>query len=1197
MKEVLDHAYELAEGFLPDKAKADIDASNEIADLVEDIRTEYEKYINAKQHLQKAQEKADKLKRKIIGFADLLGLEPIEEMAVEELFLKAQNRIDEARSKRKQVEEIESEVKRIDNELLDLQAKRKELQEKADYIEEALERLGEGDVERGRQMFSQYKEKQKRINELEQTLCDEEAIFSKELLAYDISGLNALLSSLKQYIKETDSEIADLEKKVEALTRPLDYIDEPIRRFVLHGDEWAEGWLIESIRMYMQTMTGEGFKQGEESPLPERVVDAFYNWWNEQSSEKAEQRTTQKSVHQTLKTPEIKLAPTGEIYLYFPAQRFYNDEVSSRAWIRITDREGEQLVENIPLDIYKKEEGLLETESTSISVLSPVGVINVAFGFGQDVLKNWLMRLFIEEQLPLMIFDEKGSLVFSDPLPREKLWFMFEESLGFQEFLTPLEEDTVDLDKTYYQQLIDTSKFPGEKISVVDANNRQHDLILTGEEVLIPQLSGKAIDGVMVDESYPLYLRDSISIYVPTVDLDELKDWLIQIRPRAGYPGKEASWNFEELQDLLKVQPGGNMVLLSLEQTDLFEQEPCGRYTISIFNPAGEKFNYDISFVDDLKVSFTPQICPPIEKDDQRIEMKLTCPEDLVFDVFEPAKLTETKGRVSQVVVENASNYVHGSLRKEGVEESFFKLPLSITVPKIRWSVEGLKESAFEVWNEKTEELWLGDWQEAQSLNLKISVPLYLNARARLRLEGTDQHYDREIKKGLAKFDLLPFTDTVKARSKPGYFYLTLYDHDKNEKIIDCLLFLVRIRWEVEDLSLEQTKEEEDVQYRFKWVDRGKMNDRILKLWDKSRPFNPPVMEKEIPDEASEIVFYAGLEELPPGQYLAQFVAEDPWEATHAEVSFPQSDYSVFPVEIKGYQVVISSWKVQWIKQNEINVWGRIANNPGNLEIYVTTLGRKKGSWVSWSSSAISDDKGCFNVTFKAEKDFAHWIGITAENEPSVNLYSVIPDAAPLQFLLGEEVPEVIKEDSSGITAVQIYDKKDLDHQYPFHVLDNESVRHSLRREEKEMTLRVKMADLTVKEAKLLAGYTRNEHTLELEQGVRCTGEGCRRKGYTQLFPNHDAWYTHTQPTKSPECKSVEINYENVAVKVVYVWDVVPWWQKATKVFPFLEWPVLISSTGEKLENYKSTNELANELLEQERVWFEQLINTGLIDS
>ena len=1196
LQEVLEQAYKLAGGFLPDEARADI--SNDIAGLVEDIRTKYEKYIDAKQSLQVAQQKANELEERITEFANLLGLENIEGKNIGVLFLEAQNRIDEAQSRRKQIVEIESAIKQINSELIDLQDERKEMQGKADYIKGTLSKLGEGDLEHGRQVFAQHKEKQQQINALEKSLSDEVlASYKEELLAYDFSALNTLLNNLNQYIEETDSEIASLQKRMEALTRPLDYMDEPIRRFVLHGDEWAEGWLIESVSMYMKTMTGESFKQGEESPLPVRVVDAFHNWWNEQSSEAVEKGNTQIAVHQKIKTPEIKLAHTGEIYLYFPSQRFYSNEVSSRAWIRIADREDEQLLEDILLEVYKKEGGLLETESTSISVMAPLEVINVAFGFGKDVLQKWSLRLFIENKLPLMIFDERGSLVFSDPLPRERLWFVFEEKIGFKKLLPPLEEDRVNLDKTYYLQLIDTSQFPGEKISVVDANNKQHDLYLTGQGLMYTQLSGKAIDGVMVEETYPLYWKESVEIYVPTVDLDELKDWLIQVRPRAGYPGQEASLNFEELQDLLKVQPGGNMALLPLGQTDLFEQEPCGRHTINIFNPAGEKFNYDVSFVDDLKFSFTPQICPPNEKDDQQIEMKLTCPEDLVFDVFEPAKLTEKRGSVSQVAVSKASNYVHGSLRKEGVEESFFKLPLSIKVPKIRWSLEGLKESAFEVWNEKTEELWLGDWQEAQSLNLKISVPAYLNARASLSLKGTDQHYDREIKKGLAKFDLLPFIDTLKAHSKPAYFYLALYDRDKKENIIECLLFMVRVRWEVEDLSLEQAKEGEAFLYRFKWVDQGKMNNRVLRLWDKDSPFNPPVMEKEIPDDASEIVFNAGLEELPPGQYLAQFIAEDPWEATHAEVSFPQSDYNVFPVEIKGDQALIRDWELCWLKDNEIEVSGRMANCYENTQVDVNIIGRKNGKWINWQASTVTGDKGNFNVVLTAEKYFARWIGITARAEPLAYLYSLLPETAPLIFHFERITQEIEKIVNSNMIRVELIEEDEQGNNTHHYVREGSQLINAIQEGKSAVAFTLDIGGIDT-EAKLVIERSAEKYNfnLELKQGTKCTGCGA-------ILMDQKAWFDHSNVLhrrENPNCHKLIPNYTKAKANLSIIWDTTSITDQSEILKTHFCWPVLLVNTNPNtksnvIKKNRNIADLANELLELEVKWFEKLSKSGLI--
>lgn len=1201
-RKVLDQAYESAGRFLPDEASADVDAYKKTAGLLEEIRVKYEKYIDAKHRLQVAREKADELKINLTGFTDLLELESIEDKSLEELYQLAEDRLNEACSKRKQAEEMENEFKRINGEVLGLYAKGKVVQEKINTIEVNLMKLGEGDLERGRVLYSQYKEKLNRINALEQTICNEEAKFSDELVAFDLKELGALLKNLKQYIEETDSDIASLQKRMEALTRPLDYIDEPIRRFIIHGDEWADGWLIESVRIYMQTMAGEGFKQSEKSSLPVRVVEAFHDWREKQSKEVGKQQMTEVNIHQKLNTPGIKRSPTGEIYLHFPSQRFYSPEASYRAWIRICDSEGEQLLEDIPLDVYQREGVLLETENTSITFLEAVGGISVVFGFGASVLQTWFLRLFIEDGLPVIIFDESGNLVFSDSLPRAKLWFVFEESIEFMEIMTPLEEDKVELGETYYHQLINTTKFSGDKIRVVDANNIQYDLNLTGKEAKVPRLSGEVIDGVVIDEVYPLYYRESIAIYVPTVDLEDLKGWLIEVGPLSGYPGNKASWNFEELEDFLKVQPCGSMVSLTLASTHLFEEMPCGRYKIRIINPDGDKFNYDISFVESFELTFKPQIIPPYNKDMQPVSMELICPDGLAFDLLEPAEVIESGGKISRFRVESAGNSVRGSIRRIEVEDSTFKLPVSITVPKIRWAVEGLRGSAFEVWSEKVGEFWYGDWQEARSLKLKISVPDYIDARASLKLDGTAQYNDSDIKNGLARFDLLSFLDTLKTETAPGKFELTLYDRNRKEVIIDCLLFVVIVRWAVESFTLEHNREGQSMQYQFRWVDRGKMSNRVLKLWNKSRPFDPPLVEKEIPDETNELVFKASLKELPPGQYLAQFLAEDPWEGTRTDVSFPQHDYNIFPFEITGDQIVITSWDVQWVKQNEIYVCGRLVNAPGSVTVNVTIIGRKNEQWTSWSSSAITDDGGYFNVIFKAEKDFAHWIGISVDNEPLVNLYAVIPEAAPLYFLLGEEVPEVIRGDSSGIAAVQIFDKKDLDHQYPFYVLGNEALKKSLEEKKEEIDLRVKMADESIKEAKLLAHYSRSDYTLKLEQGVRCTGKGCMELGYTRIFPSQSAWFNHTQRLESPECKSMETNYVNIEVKVVFVWDADPFWQRAINVFPSLERPVFMSSMFEKhlkdkLDNYENIDELANALIEQEKIWFEQLIKAGLIDS
>jgi hypothetical protein len=282
-----------------------------------------------------------------------------------------------------------------------------------------------------------------------------------------------------------------------------------------------------------------------------------------------------------------------------------------------------------------------------------------------------------------------------------------------------------------------------------------------------------------------------------------------------------------------------------------------------------------------LQISFDRDLYVPSEPGKAlQIYARMSVSENVEFVPRPPAELLAKKGDLYTVRIDRDEDALRGVLCRQDEQETRF--PLTITIPKVKWRLQGLEEVQQDAWHDTLEEIWFGDWESASELFLVVALPPFVEGSLCLSL---GEHLRREDKKGLrdgkARFDLLAFGEVFRVGPSLQTFSLTL--PDSRFGIENTPLLSVRTRWEVDELECIQESQGRAVNLlTVTWTEKGKTGgrDRIVRLWSMRGPGINPVMQKEAPDSEQCVTFEAKVTTVPPGEYLLEIVLQDPW-ATH----------------------------------------------------------------------------------------------------------------------------------------------------------------------------------------------------------------------------------------------------------------------------------------------------------------------------
>lgn len=314
-----------------------------------------------------------------------------------------------------------------------------------------------------------------------------------------------------------------------------------------------------------------------------------------------------------------------------------NDD-AHEAWLRIWDMGQEANGERIPLKVYLLGANLGETDPLKIPIARLARAYSITFGFGVNEIQTWIINGFLEK-INCQFFSEEGKVITERPLPRDRVWLLLSEECYFKPGIKPLEEVVAQLADRFILCLIDLAEVAGDQFFIVDRLGLNHAFMLSSGQGR-PYLLGQKLAGILVEDGYPLYEKDTLRLRIPSaVNGEGLGLWCLQIRPRAGYPGVEKHYTFLELENRLSSIIGESAIELSLDVGQLLGEELCGRYRLSISDPEQKRIQFNINFISNGSVIFYPAFYT-LENEDKSISLSISLPKGVAFKALPPAQYT-----------------------------------------------------------------------------------------------------------------------------------------------------------------------------------------------------------------------------------------------------------------------------------------------------------------------------------------------------------------------------------------------------------------------------------------------------------------------------------------------------------------------------------------------------------------------------
>jgi hypothetical protein len=866
--------------------------------------------------------------------------------------------------------------------ILELGVKRRALQEELARAEKRLAELGGGDIQAGIEQVKTQHQLQdtaaKLRTELKERYPDletiEREIRNAQRTGNDKSVLEAEARQLIEQLEKIHAQADRVKQELAYYPTAFPGVDEPIRRYLLYGDKSAEKFLVSSVLLAHRSLTDEKVPNADGVDLPKRVVTAFERWWAQHLDELKEQVQSDEretGTGQSFRMPTISLDPAmPEILVYFHAQRYLASVGGMSACLELVGSISDSQHRSYPLRVYRSMEDLVETQELEFPLPFPADRYEFSLKSDSSVIHRWEVPA-MSSDAPCMAFDwRSGRLIKAEELPKERVWFVSRDS-SLEPVECILEKGSLHGRwKDYSFRALDLEAV--DELQIVD-DQGQRFLIPVSSEVLLALdlVGGQRLEGVH-SQGAEIYVGSLPQVRVPIQDEAELRVWRLSI-----FPDEEDSlqarkhYRLSELQGALDVCADRGWVDVPLTDEILLGQRPVGRFTIRVRKPPYTDWRSTFCVAPNLHVEFDRDIYLPYETGKTpKVQAKILVAEHVDFAPQPPVELFETRDNLYTVRIGGAENRLRGILRLRSPDRRDQQIPLTISIPKVKWRLQGLSDDQYAIWHDTIEEVWLGDWETVSELFLVVELPPSVDGHLKLALgDDSGKEDEKKIHEGKARFDLLAFGDALQAG--PSVQTFTLMHPESQFGIEHVPLFKVRTRWEAEDIECVQESQGRTIILNVTWTEKGRTGDkdRIVRVWSAPGVSSDPIIEQTVL-EGTYVTLQANARALPPGEYLLQLMVEGPWSTTVVSRPAPNAPNTrvieIVPIgDIRQGEVLsirsIADDHGQLCQLDEgtyrIRIFGKIINRtlPTDAEAEPVLVTRTNEGWYVGNLETVAD--------------------------------------------------------------------------------------------------------------------------------------------------------------------------------------------------------------------------------------------------
>jgi hypothetical protein len=855
----------------------------------------YHELLDIRQLCEQLQQHVSQQAREIERVVASTGFEP-----TVNLINTMKRKLEDAQKRQAAAVQAENQLDLIPPKLTELSAMQEEAREELRRVERQLSELGEGDIQTGVGRMQEQRQRQARVAkmraELEEEYPDlaaiEREIQSARKSGKDKEALQIQVREFAEQLKEARGQAKKAHQELACYPPVFPGVDKPIRRYLLYGGKPAEEFLVGSVLLAHRSLTEGRIPAACDVGLPERVVTAFEHWWPQYVAELERHRQLgerEAGLGQRFRVPTIFLDPAmAEILVCFHAQRYVASVDKTNTYLEVAGSTPGSQRRSYPLRVYRKTGNLLETQEFEFPLPFPAERYHFGLRGGSDMINQWEVPALCGD-VPYMAFEGRsGKLIREEELPQGKVRLVIGKGTSLEPAECVLEKSSLQ-GKWKSYNFLELNLGDIDKLKVVDDRGRCLLIPASSEKSpAIDLVGGRRLQGAYSD-GMDVYVASPTCIRVPIAGEVELRLWRLSIFPDEGNGLESKHHRLSELQGILDVHTDEGWVDVQLADERLLGRQPVGRFTVRARKPPYTDWRSKFCVVPGLQITFDKEIYPPYEEENAPpTSARISAAKAAEFIPQLPAKLRASKDDVYVIAIGGDEDALEGTLCFPSPDGDGLQIPLSISIPKLKWRLRGLEDDRHTTWSNRVEEVWLGDWETVPELFLVIMFPPFVDQRIRLSV-GDISPIEREavLHEGKARFDLLAFGDALRAGSSVQTVVLTL--PDPRFGIEHTALFKVRTRWEVKDVNYVQKSEKQATILDITWGEEGKVGsrERVVRLWNPSSARPEPIVEQKRVTE-TRVTLQTNKKELPPGEYLLEFALEDPWSTT--KVSRPNPD-------------------------------------------------------------------------------------------------------------------------------------------------------------------------------------------------------------------------------------------------------------------------------------------------------------------
>lgn len=781
----------------------------------------------------------------------------------------------------------------VDPELSRLIAAQCELQNKRAHIADLTAALGQNES------IAEIVAKVRMHQELQETIRRKRSALSGQY--GDLRKVERLIAAtvrqgkekvhLQAAIRHSMAQLAEVEAEAKKLQQELAYypaafsrVDEPIRRYLLHGGKPAEGFLIHSVQLYHQVSLGAAIPAPSDVGLPERVLDRFTQWWqgHVQAASEEQELVQEQSLMPfgRFRAPVVTLdLAATEVTVRCSLQQLSADIATQDVAFVIGGDVSNAQRQIFPLRIYRSTNDLVETEQLEVALLAPADQYEFTLLSGDRLLRRWVITGLNKER-PFLAFDGRsGKLIGNMELPAAKVWLALPRDFSITPAHCVLEQAPLaGAWKGYTLRAVDL-----KDVSTVEFSRR-------GRSISVPVVSAEMTTELVAGQLVAHVTTEGIAVYTGSApririgmrSIAELPLWRLSISSSAVGGVDDRHYRLSELDQALQIESSQQVVEVLLEHETLLGSGSMGTFTVRVRKPPFEDWRETFCLIPHLALTFDRSIYLPYEPGKAPlVQAKLCLPPESQFTPISDAEFLDLGDHNFDVRVDGSEDTIRGVLSLPSPSRAGQPIPLAISIPKLRWRITGPEGDQYGGWHNQVEELWLGDWETVVEVFLLIAFPEPFEGDVRLSLDNSQTVAPwKGLLHGKAKYDLLALRDVL--RNGPSLRTLCLTLPGSAQKTIPAPLFHVRTRWEVEEVECVQESQGHTIVLSVKWIEKGKTEnkERKLRLWRLAASTTEPVVEQVI-DDVTSTTIKVNARSLPPGPYILHFALEDPWSTTH----------------------------------------------------------------------------------------------------------------------------------------------------------------------------------------------------------------------------------------------------------------------------------------------------------------------------